>query len=87
VLEPIAYITSRILENNPAFHWLLVFSALLLTITVYAEIRKLTLFSLHPVCMGVGTLIFLAEGAVTYRNRVLLEFFSPIMQVIISTLT
>ena len=29
--------------------------------------------------MTIGTLIFIAEGISTYRNRVLVETFSPIM--------
>lgn len=81
ILEPIASMTGRVLDNNPVFHWMLVFSALLLVICVYAEIKQLTLFSLHPVCMSIGVLVFLAEGAVSFKNRVLFEFFSPIMQV------
>lgn len=35
--------------------------------------------SMHPLCMTVGTLIFIAEGIAAYRNRVLVETFSPIM--------
>ena len=81
ILEPIASMTGRVLENNPVFHWMLIFAALLLVICVYAEIKQLTLFSLHPVCMSIGVLVFLAEGAVSFKNRVLFEFFSPIMQV------
>lgn len=54
-------------------------ATLFVIISVFAQIRKLTLFSLHPVCMSIGTLMFLAEGIVTYRNKKLGELLSPIM--------
>jgi Eukaryotic cytochrome b561 len=80
VLEPVTVMTGRIFENNMFFHYIIVLSALLVIIAVFAHIRNLTLFSLHPVCMSVGVLIFLAEGIVTYRNKKLAECLSPIMQ-------
>ena len=67
VLEPVMILTGRLLENNPAFHYLIVLAATFVVIAVYAEIRQLTLFSLHPVCMSIGVLVFLAEGIVAYR--------------------
>lgn len=80
VLEPITVFTGRMLENNMFFHYIIVTSALLVIIAVFAHVRNLTLFSLHPVCMAMGVLIFLAEGIVTYRNKKLAECLSPIMQ-------
>lgn len=79
VLEPIALLTNRFLENNSLFHSILCVAALFVIIATYAEARNLTLFSFHPVCMSIGTLIFLAEGIVTYRNKKLAEILSPIM--------
>lgn len=34
----------------------------------------------HPLFMGLGCLLFMAEGVLVYRNRVLVNVFSPIMQ-------
>lgn len=67
-------------EHNIVFHTLLVLSTVIVIITIFATTRKLTLFSLHPVFMTIGTVIFLAEGIVSYRNSALLDFLSPIMQ-------
>ena len=44
-----------------------------LLVSFCSQARNLTLFSFHPVCMSIGTLIFLAEGIVTYRNKKLAE--------------
>lgn len=79
VLEPIAMLTNRYLENNSLFHMTLCAATLFIIIATYAQARNLTLFSFHPVCMSIGTLIFLAEGIVTYRNKKLAELLSPIM--------
>lgn len=49
-------------------------------ISVFAVERRLSLFSLHPVFMSAGCLVFIAEGIVAYRNSALLEVLSPIMQ-------
>ena len=62
ILEPLSILSGRLLENNSGFHYIIVFSAMFVCISVFAKIRNLTLFSLHPVCMSLGTLIFLAEA-------------------------
>lgn len=70
----------NIIESSAIFHSVLVTSTILVIIAVFATTRSLSLFSLHPVCMTIGVLIFLAEGIVSYKNDSLLEAFSPIMQ-------
>jgi hypothetical protein len=67
-------------ELNVVFHTVNVVCTIIVIISIFATARKLTLFTLHPVCMTVGTLLFLAEGIVSYRNSSLLDFLSPIMQ-------
>jgi hypothetical protein len=67
-------------ELNVVFHTLNVLCTIIVIISIFATARKLTLFTLHPVCMTVGTILFLAEGIVSYRNSSLLDFLSPIMQ-------
>lgn len=34
----------------------------------------------HPLFMGLGCVLFMAEGVLAYRNRVLVNIFAPIMQ-------
>eukprot|EP00608_Synchroma_pusillum_P005883 CAMPEP_0198420148 /NCGR_PEP_ID=MMETSP1452-20131203/705_1 /TAXON_ID=1181717 /ORGANISM="Synchroma pusillum, Strain CCMP3072" /LENGTH=233 /DNA_ID=CAMNT_0044140297 /DNA_START=23 /DNA_END=720 /DNA_ORIENTATION=+ len=46
---------------------------------VFSQERRLDLFSFHPLCMSLGTLLFVAEGVVSYRNRFLLEALADIM--------
>jgi hypothetical protein len=67
-------------QNNAMFHCSVVITTVLILILVFAETKSLTLFSFHPICMSIGSLIFLAEGIVAYRNNGLLETLSPIMQ-------
>lgn len=61
------------------FHGILIASTIAALIAIYTQIKALTLFSMHPLCMTIGTLIFVAEGIAAFRNRVLVETFSPIM--------
>lgn len=74
------YVPKTGFEHNTVFHSLLVTCAVLVIISVFATTRRLTLFSLHPVFMTIGTILFLAEGIASYRNNTLLDFLSPIMQ-------
>ncbi len=74
------FIPKNIVEQNSFFHSVLLFCATTVIVSIFATTRKLTLFSLHPICMTIGTILFLAEGIVSYRNDTLLEFLSPIMQ-------
>ena len=43
------------------------------------EILSLYVFR-HPLCMTIGVIIFLGEGAIVYRNKYLVETFGPLMQ-------
>lgn len=74
------FIPKNIVEQNSFFHAVLLFCATTVIVSIFATTRKLTLFTLHPICMTIGTILFLAEGIVSYRNDTLLEFLSPIMQ-------
>jgi hypothetical protein len=69
-----------ILEHNLVFHGVLFACAFFLICGLFAVIRRLSLFSFHPLFMILGVVIFLAEGIVSFRNPSLLETFSPIMQ-------
>lgn len=66
-------------EHVIVFHGILIAGTIGTIICIYAQIKSLTLFSMHPLCMTIGTLIFIAEGVAAYRNRILVETFSPIM--------
>jgi hypothetical protein len=67
------------IESSTLFHSLVLFSTVTVLVSVYAQLRSLTLFSMHPTCMTIGSFIFLAEGIVSFRNRSLVETLSPIM--------
>jgi hypothetical protein len=67
-------------EYSSTFHSLILSTTVICIVTIYAQLRALTLFSLHPTCMIIGTFIFLSEGIVAYHNRSLLDTLSPIMQ-------
>ena len=67
-------------EYSSTFHSLTLATTVVCIVAIYAQLRSLTLFSLHPTCMIIGTFLFLAEGIVAYHNRSLLETLSPIMQ-------
>jgi hypothetical protein len=47
---------------------------------VFATTRNFTLFSFHPLFMVVGSLFFVGEGVAVFRNRLMVESLSPIMQ-------
>ena len=68
------------LDMPAVFHLLVIVTAVFITIAVFAKIRGITLFSIHPLCMTIGTIIFIAEGIVAYRSRALVETLAPIMQ-------
>ena len=74
------YIPKKFLDQNKVFHMLVLLCAAAVVAAVFTTTRKLTLFSLHPTCMTIGTVLFFAEGIVSYRNGSLLEVLSPIMQ-------
>lgn len=73
-------IPSTWVENNHAMHGTLLSVTLLLIIAVFSTTRRLTLFSLHPVCMAIGGVLCFGEGLLAFRNTFLLDTFSPIMQ-------
>lgn len=88
-LRSISEVRSRLLtrtipagyfENTALFHALLFTTTLLLIVAMFVQLRALKLFAFHPICMSIGTLIFFGEGLVAYRNRSMVETFSPIMQ-------
>jgi hypothetical protein len=78
--QVVKFIPSSILENNVALHSIIAFSTCSIIIAVFSTTRSLTLFSLHPIFMTIGTLSFIAEGIVSFRNSSLLDILSPIMQ-------
>ena len=61
------------------FHFILIVAVLTITAATFTHTRSLTLFSLHPICMSIGMLC-IGEGLVSYKNKGLLDVFSPIMQ-------
>ena len=71
---------SVVVDSSFFFHFASVFSTVTLIVVVFAKIRSLTLFSMHPLCMIMGTLLCLSQGIVAFRNKFLLETLSPIMQ-------
>lgn len=68
------------IDSSLFFHASSVFTTVTLIVIVFARIRRITLFSMHPLCMIVGTLLCICQGVVAFRNRFLLESLSPIMQ-------
>jgi hypothetical protein len=68
------------IDMPAVFHLLVITTTIFIVIAVFAKIRGITLFSIHPLCMTVGTIIFIAEGIVAYRSRALVETLAPIMQ-------
>ena len=68
------------LDTSPMYHLLVITATIFITIAVFARVKGITLFSIHPLCMTVGTIIFICEGIVAYRSRALVETLSPIMQ-------
>ena len=80
MLEKVVHQLPPAAEYSSTFHTMTLATAVICIVTIYAQLRSLTLFSLHPACMIIGTFIFLAEGVVAYHNRSLLETLSPIMQ-------
>lgn len=69
-----------ILVNNLVFHCVVGLGTTAVVAAVFSKSRSLTLFSLHPVFMIIGTFVFLAEGIVEFRNSSLLTTLGPIMQ-------
>ena len=68
------------LENPMVFHAISFSTCIISIITIFEQIKRLTLFSLHPLMMLIGTFIFIAEGIVAYHNRSLVDTLAPIMQ-------
>lgn len=69
-----------ILLNNVVFHSTIALGSVLVIVAIFMQSRSLTLFSLHPVFMTIGTFACLAEGIIAYRNSSLLVTLGPIMQ-------
>jgi hypothetical protein len=67
-------------EYSSTFHSVTLITSVICIVAIYAQVRALTLFSLHPTCMIIGCFMFLSEGIVAYHNRSLLDTLSPIMQ-------
>ena len=80
LLEKAVYQLPIYAEYSSTFHSIVLTTSVICIVAIYAQLRSLTLFSLHPTCMIIGTFIFLAEGIVAYHNRSLLDTLSPIMQ-------
>ncbi len=74
------YVPKKVFDHNAIFHTLVLLCASSVIAAVFSTTRRLTLFSLHPTCMTIGTILFFAEGIVSFRNGTLLEILSPIMQ-------
>lgn len=68
------------LESTVFFHAFLIFTLLLILTAVYSQIHALDLFSFHPVLMSMGTIIFIAEGIIAYKNSTLVDIFGTLMQ-------
>lgn len=79
ILEPIDNNFSSRCESSTVFQLVIWTGAIALISILFAQIRAITLFSLHPVCMILGSLICMAEGIVSYRNNMILSSFAPIM--------
>jgi len=77
-IDAVPYIET--ITTITVFHLIVLMSAIFTVIAVFAKVRGITIFSMHPLCMTVGTMVFISEGIVAYRNRALLETLSPIMQ-------
>eukprot|EP01038_Epipyxis_sp_PR26KG_P007103 gene7103-9692_t len=71
---------STVIEHSCVFHGIIIFTSFILIFSTFATTHRLTLISLHPTCMVIGGLVFIGEGIVAYRNNVLLDTLSPIMQ-------
>lgn len=67
-------------EYSSTFHSVTLITSVICIVAIYAQVRAMTLFSLHPTCMIIGCFMFLSEGIVAYHNRSLLDTLSPIMQ-------
>jgi len=74
------YLSSVHWHNPVLVHVLLISTTLVIICSIYAHARAVTLFSFHPVFMTIGSILFAGEGIIAYRNGVLLDTFSPIMQ-------
>lgn len=73
------FVSIAFLEASLTFHFSLFFTSILIISTVFAKIRTITVFSMHPVFMTLGSIIFIGEGLCSFRNRFLVDTFSPIM--------
>lgn len=68
------------IENKYTVHGVLLAVVVLIIITIFMTTRRLSLFSLHPVCMVIGCILFFGEGIVSYKNNFMVESLGPIMQ-------
>eukprot|EP01041_Mallomonas_annulata_P008897 gene8897-18415_t len=78
--DSIPWLSMPFIESVPGIHWTLLLSTITVLIVVYAQIRQLTLFSMHPLCMTIGVLIFIASGLIEFKNHFLIDTFGPLMQ-------
>ena len=74
-LNPVSFI----FDSFIMFHTLTWVGALGLIAVIYAQLLELSLFSLHPTCMIIGSILCIGEGIVSFRNKCLLASFAPIM--------
>jgi hypothetical protein len=67
------------IENKALPHVLCIISVVSFISSIFSATRRLTLFSLHPVLICIGIFLFLGEGIILSKNRLLFEWFEPIM--------
>lgn len=73
-------VTLNILNNNVFIHISICLTTIVIIASIFGTTRSLNLFSFHPLCMTLGTLLCIGEGIITYKNQFILESLSPIMQ-------
>ena len=61
-------------------HYFLLASCVSVMVAIFTVTCKINLFSLYPVFLTIGVFLFIAEGLIVARNKILINFFSPIMQ-------
>lgn len=69
----------RLRESTITVHVVIVSCTIIIISSIFIETKSMNLFSFHPLFMIIGFLLF-GEAIITYRNKILLDTLSPIMQ-------
>ena len=80
LIDTLNHGTLKLFEGRVMVHYFFLTAVLYVTFIIFFKERQMNLCSSHAFFMTVGVLFFVAEAIVAKNNKLIVEFFSPIME-------